>query len=138
MADDNDQELAYYEQLLNDIRDIKARVWNFITILVVITGGVLAIDNNDLNDIRELLGFVIIIAASATFFISIDSFIKLGDVRKKLNNFLKNRNMKVISDQRENNKNDDGTIYDAGDFMFLVLGILSTLISILIVLQHFY
>ncbi|QLH40750.1 MAG: hypothetical protein HWD60_19925 [Defluviicoccus sp.] len=82
MADDNDQELAYYEQLLNDIRDIKARVWNFITILVVITGGVLAIDNNDLNDIRELLGFVIIIAASATFFISIDSFIKLGDVRK--------------------------------------------------------
>ncbi len=138
MADDNDQELAYYGQLLNDIRDIKARVWNFITILVVITGGVLAIDNNDLNDIRELLGFVIIIAASATFLISIDSFIKLGDVRKKLNNFLENRNMKVISDQRENNKNDDGTIYDAGDFMFLVLGILSTLISILIVLQHFY
>ncbi len=90
MADDNDQELAYYGQLLNDIRDIKARVWNFITILVVITGGVLAIDNNDLNDIRELLGFVIIIAASATFFISIDSFIKLGDVQKKLNNFLKN------------------------------------------------
>jgi hypothetical protein len=43
MSNEKEEVLVYYAQVLQDIRDIKARPWNFITILVVITGGVLAL-----------------------------------------------------------------------------------------------
>jgi hypothetical protein len=54
MPDDKDETLAYYTQVLQDIRDIKARPWNFITILVAITCGILALANAGVKSVRGL------------------------------------------------------------------------------------
>ena len=79
--DDQEQILAYYAQVTQDIRDIKARPWNFITVLVVITGGILSFEVERIQGVRYWLFIGLFVAAAAALFISMQSWNKLKSSR---------------------------------------------------------
>jgi hypothetical protein len=126
-SDEKAEVLAFYGQVLQDIRDIKARAWKFITILIAITGGVLALN---IRSGQELVFVVVVVAAISTFFISTQSFSKLYASRTRLEQAIEK--MPAIKGLRDKARGDDVRGYDIGDYWFLVLGILAPLLSLIL------
>lgn len=140
MSDETDQNIAFYTQTSQDIRDIKGRAWNFITILILITGGVLALINNSTAVLTIVLMFVVVLfAAIFTSFISKQSFDKLYNSRKRLEEVIEK--MPCIKQLRDEAGGDDITRYDDGDLLFLAIGfmiapVLSVLLVLVLIFAH--
>jgi hypothetical protein len=133
--DDKEQELAYYPQVLQDIRDIKARPWSFITILVVITGGIVAFEKSSVEHIRHLLCAVAVFAAAATAFMAVHSFIKLKGRRERLDWVYEA--LPRIKEAR-GRPDDDVRKPHIGDWVFLGIGILGPVIAVWMVFCRLY
>lgn len=137
MTEDKEQVLAYYPQVLQDIRDIKARPWSFITILVVITGGILSFEVERIASVRYWLFIGLCVAAGATFFISIQSWNKLKCSRKALDSIY--AELDALNRLRDISKGEDDVKKpDWGDKMFLGIGLFAAALSVLMVFCHLF
>lgn len=119
--------------MTQDIRDIKARPWNFITILVVITGGVLTFDTRELTCIVKVLLLVGVgIAAYATFAISRQSVEKMRARREVLKTLYKDH-LQLVGGLRADPA---VTEPDQGLKLFEAVGRVTPVLSVLLVGSH--
>lgn len=140
---DQEQVIAFFEQTCQDLRDIKARPWNFLTILVAITGGILSLDNAPAEKLRWLLMIGELIAVVSTILISWLSFDQLQGRRKRLRNIYKK--LPEMASVRCGNEScnhkscvDNVLRYDWGDRFFVIIGTISPILLGLIVFCLFF
>ena len=135
MSNNKDEVLAYYPQVLQDIRDIKARPWSFLTMLVVIVGGVVAFETERVVHVRHLLFSVVLLAAAATAFMAVHSFIKLDGRRERLDWIYEK--LPYIKEAR-GRPEDDVRKHDVGDFVFLGIGIVGPILAVWVTFCRIY